>query len=216
MLYITGDTHGDYEDLNSRRLKGLKKGDKLIIAGDFGFLWDNSKEEIKNLQKLSKKKFDILFVEGAHENFERIRALPECDLYCGKGYKIDHNIYCLKRGEIYTIDGLRVLALGGGIDRHSIEPGTENPPSLPSDDELQYAVDNMEKAHRRVDVIVTHEPPASLKRVIDRRAEINDLNIFLDTVLHHMRYKKWFFGSLHEDRDLSDRLCCVWREVRGI
>lgn len=216
MIYITGDTHGDFEDLNSRRLKKLKKGDKLIITGDFGFLWDNSNEELKNLKKLSKKKYDILFVEGAHENFERIRELPEVDLYCAKGYKIDHNIYCLRRGEIYTIDGVSIFALGGGLDPHAVEPTVDNPPSLPTDKELEYAVENIRKARKAVDIIITHEAPASVKRVIDKRAQINDLNIFLDTVLHNVRYKRWYFGSLHEDRMLSDRLCCVWREVREV
>lgn len=216
MIYITGDTHGDFEDLNSRKIKGLKKGDKLIITGDFGFLWDNSSEEIKNLKKLQKKKFDILFVEGAHENFDRIRELPECDLYCAKGYKIASNIYCLKRGEVYTIDGVTILALGGGLDPLIADPTTDNPPSLPSDEELQHTVDNIGKYRRKVDIIVTHEPPASVKRVIDRNAEINDLNIFLDTVLHNVRCKKWYFGSLHEDRELSEKLCCVWQDVRSI
>ncbi len=99
MLYITGDTHGDYEIFNERRLGQLKKGDDLIITGDFGFVWDNSKEEIKNLKKLSKKKFSILFVEGAHENYELLSGYEEVDLYGGKARKIGSDIYCLKRGE---------------------------------------------------------------------------------------------------------------------
>ena len=77
MIYITGDTHGDIEIFNERRLGHLKKGDTLIVTGDFGFIWDNSKKEIKNLKKLEKKKFDILFVEGAHENFELLKGYEE-------------------------------------------------------------------------------------------------------------------------------------------
>jgi len=214
MIYVTGDMHGDYEVFSERRLNQLKKGDKLIVTGDFGFVWDESKDEIKNLQKLSKKKYDILFVEGAHENHEKLRSYPEADLYLGKAYKLAHNIYCLKRGEIYKIEGRSVLALGGGLPPYDEDTGES--PAIPDDDELKYAVDNVRAHGSRVDLIITHEAPASVKRVIDKNAAVNDLNIFLDTMMHNTGYRKWYFGSLHEDRAISDRLICVFEEVHKI
>lgn len=51
MLYVTGDTHGDYERFTSSALKKLKKGDTLFICGDFGFIWDGSKNEEKMLKR---------------------------------------------------------------------------------------------------------------------------------------------------------------------
>ena len=214
MIFVTGDTHGDYDALNKRNLKQVKRGDKLIITGDFGFIWDNSKKELKNFVKLTRKKFDILFVEGAHENFSLLSQYKEVDLYCGKGYKLAHNIYCLKRGEIYTIDGKTVLALGGGLPPH--EESIEQTPSMPTDEQLEYAVESIRAHHKRVDLIITHEAPASVKRLIERSAAVNDLNIFLDTVLHNTTYGHWYFGSLHEDRDVSDRLTCVFEEVHPV
>lgn len=213
MIYVTGDTHGDFDDLNKRKINKLKKGDKLIITGDFGFIWDNSEKELKTLKKLAKKKFDILFVDGAHENFELLKNYREVDLYCGKGVKIDHNIYLLKRGEIYTIDGKTVLALGGGEDPHPIDNDIKESPSLPTDEELQKAVDNLTEYGRQVDIIITHEAPASVKKLIDRDTRSNELNVFLDTVLHNTNYGKWFFGSLHTDRQISQNMHCVFQEV---
>ena len=55
MIYVTGDLHGDLSRLETFRLHRLKRDDKLIICGDFGFLWDNSDSEKKALDKLSKK-----------------------------------------------------------------------------------------------------------------------------------------------------------------
>ena len=214
MIYITGDMHGDPEALNERKLGGLKKGDKLIVTGDFGFVWDGSKEEQKRLEKLKKRKYDILFVEGAHENFELLHGYPEADLYLGKAYKLARNIYCLKRGEVYYIDGKTVLALGGG--RPPYDDSTDETPAMPTDKELQYAVDNMNRLNRKVDLIITHEAPASVKRLVDREAVVNDLNLFLDTMLHNIRCDKWFFGSLHQDRQVTDRLICVFEEVHKI
>ncbi|MBQ3266271.1 MAG: metallophosphoesterase [Ruminococcus sp.] len=211
MIYITGDTHGDIEIFSERRLDHLKKGDTLIITGDFGFIWDDSKDEVKNLKKLSKKKFDILFVEGTHENFERLKKYDEVNYHEGTARKIADNIYCLNRGELYSIEGKTIFALGGGLLPEADE--TNRTPSMPTDEELEYAVVNLEEQRRRVDLIVTHEAPASVKRMIDRSAEINDLNIFLDTVMHNTRWKKWYFGSLHRDSAISDKLICVFEEV---
>lgn len=214
MIFVTGDIHGDYDALNKRNIRQIKKGDKLIVTGDFGFIWDNSKNELKNFVKLTRKKFDILFVEGAHENFELLKQYPEADLYRGKGYKLAHNIYCLKRGEFYFLDGKTVFALGGGLDPYDENLG--GAPSMPTDDELKYAVDNIQAHHRKVDLIVTHEAPASVKKLIDKNATVNDLNIFLDTVMHNTAYGQWYFGSLHEDRKVSDRLTCVFDEVHRV
>ena len=211
MIYVTGDTHGDIGIFSERRLGHLKKGDTLIITGDFGFIWDHSKSEMKNLKKLEKKKYDILFVEGAHENFELLKGYQEVPLHGGTARRIAENIYCLNRGELYSIEDKTVFALGGGLPPEADE--TEGAPSMPTDEELEYAVVNIEEQHRRVDLIITHEAPASVKRLIDRNAYINDLNIFLDTVMHNTRYQKWYFGSLQEDRPLSDQLICVFEEV---
>ena len=211
MVYITGDTHGDIESFNERRLNHLKKEDYLIITGDFGFIWDNSKEEIKKLKKLSKKKYTILFVEGSHENFEQLKQYEEVPFHEGTARKIADNIFCLNRGELYSIENKTVFTLGGGLPPETDE--TENAPSLPTDEELEYAVVNIQEQHNNVDLIITHEAPASVKRMIDRNAYINDLNIFLDSMMHNTRYQKWFFGSLHEDRAISENLICVFEEV---
>ena len=56
MIYVTGDMHGMFSRFDEPRLRNLKKDDFLIICGDFGFLWDGSKDEMNTLKKLSKKK----------------------------------------------------------------------------------------------------------------------------------------------------------------
>ena len=36
MVYITGDMHGDLERLYDKEFKKLKRGDILIVCGEFG------------------------------------------------------------------------------------------------------------------------------------------------------------------------------------
>ena len=45
MVYVTGDLHGDYSRFKQPKMKKLRAGDILLVCGDFGFIWDNSKQE---------------------------------------------------------------------------------------------------------------------------------------------------------------------------
>ncbi len=38
-----------------KALEKINKGDTLIICGDFGFIWNESKEELGNIKWLSKR-----------------------------------------------------------------------------------------------------------------------------------------------------------------
>ena len=84
MLYVTGDTHGDYERFTSSALKKLKKGDTLFICGDFGFIWNGSKNEEKLLKKIGKLKYNVCFIDGTHENFSRLKEGRQGSSYHGQ------------------------------------------------------------------------------------------------------------------------------------
>ena len=88
MIYFTGDTHGELSRFKTAAAKNLKKDDTLIVCGDFGFIWNESKEELGNIKWLSKRKYQILFVEGAHENFELLEKFPKVDFCGGKAGKL--------------------------------------------------------------------------------------------------------------------------------
>lgn len=114
MIYVTGDMHGVAARFDDPRLRQLKADDTLIVCGDFGFLWNGSKEEMKALKKLSRKKYTICFVDGTHENFDMLSKLKVMQWKGGKVRKIAHNIIHLMRGQVYSIDGQKVFTMGGG------------------------------------------------------------------------------------------------------
>ena len=44
-IYITGDTHGDFQRFGSKyfpQQKEMSREDYVVVAGDFGGLWDGS------------------------------------------------------------------------------------------------------------------------------------------------------------------------------
>ena len=114
MLYVTGDIHADIRRLKGRAAKQLKKGDILLVCGDFGFLWDGSPKELRLLDWLGKRPYQILFVEGTHDNIDLLSGYPEETLYGGQVRRVSGNCCQLLRGECYEIEGKRVFALGGG------------------------------------------------------------------------------------------------------
>ena len=74
MVYVTGDMHGDIDRLFDREWRKLKRGDTVIVCGDFGFLWDGGEKEREVIKYLSTRKYNVAFLDGTHDNFDQIAA----------------------------------------------------------------------------------------------------------------------------------------------
>lgn len=221
MIYVTGDTHGDQSRLDKKRLKGLRAGDTLIVCGDFGFVWDDGKNEQKFLYKLSKRPYNICFVDGTHENFELLNSYPVCERNGGRVHLIAENIFHLMRGEVYDFDGTSVFAMGGGQnpDRDPDEELLDNTAhyEIPNKNEMLSAVENLEKCGYKLDLIVTHEPPAKIRDFLllseNSVSGPTALRAFFDELSQQAEYKKWFFGSMHTDKYISPSMTAVFKNV---
>ena len=107
MIYVTGDTHGDWVSRLSTdafpEQKEMTKEDYVIVCGDFG-IWNDTKQERYNLDWLEDKPFTTLFVDGNHENFDRLYAMPVSEWHGGKVHEIRPSVLHLMRGEIFEIE----------------------------------------------------------------------------------------------------------------
>ncbi len=220
MIYVTGDTHGIAARFNDPRLRNLKQGDTLIICGDFGFLWNGSKEEINVLKKLSKKKYNICFVDGTHENFDMLSSIKIKKWNGGKVHHIASNIFHLMRGQVFEIEGTKIFTMGGGespdIDIR-FEMDTWSDLEIPTREELVEGVENLQKYGGHVDLIITHEPPAKIKDFLmlhsGSDASITAINTYLEDVSRICKFKHWYFGSLHMDKFISSSHTCVFNNI---
>jgi hypothetical protein len=118
--YATGDTHGhiDIERLSNHKWeigRTLTKSDYLIITGDLGLVWGNipSKTELYWLKWLNDRKWTTLFIDGNHENFARLFAYPQVEMFGGTVGQIADSIFHLRRGQVYTIEGSTFWCFGG-------------------------------------------------------------------------------------------------------
>lgn len=131
MVYITGDCHADFTRFSTRNFpeqKTMTRDDYVIVCGDFGGIWNfmvPSKDEIYWLNWFSQKPFTLLFVDGNHENFDRLKEYPKVKYHGGMAHKIRDNIYHLMRGYVFDLQGKKFFAFGGARS-HDIQDGILN------------------------------------------------------------------------------------------
>ena len=132
-IFVTGDIHGEPFPRMRRKLlpNGLTKDDYFIICGDFGLVWDwhgETRTERYYLNLLEEMPFTVLFVDGNHENFDRLNAYPQIDWHGGKVHPIRPHVLHLMRGYVFDIDGKKVFAMGGA-SYHDVKDGILDPHS---------------------------------------------------------------------------------------
>lgn len=217
MIYVTGDTHGDYSRFKDPAIKKLRRGDTLIICGDFGFFWNDSRKERSIIKKLTKKGYTIAFLDGCHENFDILEEYPVTEWNGGKARVIAGNLIHLMRGQIYTIEDKKIFTFGGGHSQDfDFRRSSENwwKREKPSHDEIIEAIENLRNNDNSVDYVITHEPPVSLKDCLNvdvlQRLEVHAL---FEDIIKTCTYQKWFFGKCHIDKHIPIKFFAVFNNV---
>lgn len=220
MIYVTGDMHGEEERLYSRSMKKLSEGDTLIVCGDFGFVWDGSAKEKKILEYLGSRKYNVCFIDGTHENFDLLEKCRMTVWNGGKVHRVSGNLFHMMRGQIFTIEGYRIFTFGGGesTDR---EMRTEHvswwKEEMPTPAELEEGAKAIDEVDCDVDFIITHEPPSIVKSTMLLRAgetdSVNKLNGYFEQLNRVCKFKHWYFGSMHEDRIITNVHTAVFEDV---
>lgn len=225
MIYITGDTHG-FHDIykleSNKKLPELSADDFLVIAGDFGGIWNGDWHDDAILKFYGEQPYTTLFVDGNHENFDLLNNYPVEQWNGGKIHRITDKVIHLMRGQVFTIEDRHIFTFGGGnsVDKEYRTPGESWwPEEEPSADECNEALENLEKNDFLVDYIITHAAPESIVRnqitsehkllLIDCIAEK-----FLDTILEKTVYRRWYCGHYHFDQDIKKhRLSVLYQRV---
>ncbi len=241
MIYITGDCHGGFDRFENDKFSNLTKNDYVIICGDFGGILDQNKRaryERKRIKQLSKMKFTTLFVDGNHENFDRLYSYPIIEWHGGKVHKINSSIFHLMRGEIYEIDNKKIFAFGGAschdipdgiLDDDNLEKIDEYDKrhagyrirgynwwdlELPTDGELRNGLDNLCKVNNKVDYIISHCAPTSIQNAFNPYYPDNKLTKYFEEIKDKVEFKKWYFGHYHKNDDTTfDKFACLYEKI---
>lgn len=254
MIFVTGDCRADFRKLNTKYFPdqvALTRNDYVIVCGDFGY-WDGSKQNKHEIGLVSQRNFTTLFVDGNHENyvsteegFLGLNELPVTEWHCGKVNIIPgtDNVIHLKRGEVFDLDGVKILAMGGAAS-HDISDGiipySKNWKKVAHDwdrmgkyyyrvegvswwkeeniteEDYENAMKNIREKteNNHVDFVFSHCCPSSTLKIFAGDYEMPDNNTdYLERIKQEIDYKYWFFGHYHMDQKITDKDILLYNEV---
>ena len=243
MIYITGDTHSDFSRFTEENFpiqSEMTKDDYIIICGDFGGVWTfegESSREKELLDWLDNKNFTTLFVDGNHENYTRLYNYPIEEWKGGKVHKIRDSVLHLMRGEIFDIDNKKIFAFGGAKS-HDIQDGILNLDEeekiyeyrkrgayfrirnfswwdleLPTNQEMENGIENLEKINYKVDYIISHCCPTSIQALINPTYKRDILTDYLQQISEKCTFKRWYFGHYHDYKQVNSQFTLLYENI---
>lgn len=233
MIFVTGDFHGN-QSWNKKNVSGhkIKPEDYIIFAGDFGVLWEPeglppehnaARREAKALRSLLKRyPCTILFVDGNHENFDRLFTLPQEERFGAPVGIVHERIWHLQRGYVYVIEGRKVFAFGGAAstDKSMRVPYVSWwPQEIPNWTETERGLDKLHAVDNQVDLVVTHEaPPYAISQLGIWRQPCPE-GEYVKRMLHEfwkiLEFKTWCFGHYHEDVS-NEKFHCLFHRIISV
>lgn len=225
MIYVCGDTHHDIDfrkltTTNWPESASLTKDDYLIVLGDFALIWYGQKnDKERNLENwYNEKPWTTLFVDGNHENFDRLfsNEFPEKEMFGDTVKQISDSIFYLQRGHIYTIEGKTFFTFGGGnsVDKqHRKTHISWWPQEIPTKSETDYGLSRLAEAGNTVDFILSHTCSHEMYSILEKKFEMikgldgdeKSLRDYFSFIEQEVEYFQWHFGHFHDDYRLDSR-----------
>ena len=216
-IHMTGDTHGVFERIEKWcREHACTKDDLMVIMGDAGinFLgYYHDREKKAFLQSLP---ITFLCIHGNHEmRPESLDYYELTDWQNGKVWveKDYPNILFAKDGEVYDLNGLKVLVVGGAysVDKYYRiiyrMPWFED--EQPSEKIKKEVEDALEKHHWKVDVVLSHttplkyEPREVFLPGLDQSTVDKSTENWLDFIEDRLDYQHWYCGHYHTVKEID-------------
>ncbi len=234
-VFVCGDTHGDH-DIHKLTMaewplqKELTKDDVLIILGDYGGLWYHPENKKHKRDKywnewLADKNCTVCFIDGNHENFDLVDALPIEEKWGAEVGVLETkkgNIYHLKRGMIYNICDKKIFTFGGAQSQdkeHRSEGISWWSREQPNQEEMNFGLDNLKSHNNKVDYILTHTCSTQVGNDIlmmnyspygeqPSMDKITDpLCKYFDEIEFNVSFEGWSFGHFHKDIKIGKISC---------
>ena len=216
MVCYTGDIHGNpYPVEMIAEREHLLADDVIIILGDVGANYYLGEKDNTVKARLNRIGVQIFCIHGNHE----IRPIHV------PGYREQEwnggivwvqpeypNLLFAKDGEIYTIDGLKYLVIGGAysVDKYyriAYYGYGWWEDEQPSDETKNYVEKQIHE--KEFDIILSHtcpykyEPKEMFLAQIDQSTVDDSTERWLDTIEESADYLAWFCGHWHTDKRID-------------
>lgn len=215
MIYITGDTHGDFARIRHfcSRMK-TTKDDVMIILGDAGINYYGGERDETRKKLISSIPITLFCIHGNHEmrpenllDLYRLELHFDGYVYVQKEYP---NILFAIDGFEYNFNGMRTAVIGGAYSTdkyYRLASGgkwwEDEQPSSEIKDRVECRLWLMD---HKPDVILSHTCPFSdIPRDafipgIDQSTVDNSTELWLEKIKQENEYQHWYCGHYHIDR----------------
>lgn len=217
MVYITGDKHGDYDQVIEFCYKNnTSKNDIMIILGDAGinYYLDSKDYTLKNY--LKELPITLFCIHGNHEERPyniagyKSKIFNNGIVYYEEKYP---NILFAKDGEVYNFNGVSTLVIGGAysVDKYyRLALGYNWYESEQPNEKIKNDVrKTLKNYNNKMDVILSHTCPFKYMPYEVFLENVNQLDVdksteeFLDEIENNTKYQKWYCGHYHTDKQVD-------------
>lgn len=209
MVYITGDTHRDFENIIEFCYShNTTIDDILIILGDVGlnYYLDGSDNKVK--KKVSKLPITLFCIRGNHEErAENIRTYTPINFLGGECLfeKQYPNIIFAKDGQIYNINNKKCIVIGGAysVDKHyRLIRGWQ---WFESEQLTKEEMNNIENilSNNKIDIVLSHTCPYNTRpthlflKGLNQSTVDSTMELWMQKLADNISFDKWYFGHFH-------------------
>lgn len=225
MIYVTGDTHGQFERIQEFcKEVTTSKDDIIIILGDAGinFYGISDRSRKRQLQKLP---ITLFCIHGNHEQRpETIKSYRLDDFHGGKVYVEDEfpDIKFAKDGQIYNFNEKEYIVIGGAysVDKfYRLARGVNWFPDEQPSDKIKAEVESVLADHNwQVYGVLSHTCPLKYEPVevflpmIDQSTVDKTTEEWLDGIEDKLDYEKWYCGHYHTEKKI-DKMRFMFNDI---
>ncbi len=191
MIAVTGNSWGEagYKRIASDPVvRRMGKEDYLIILGGCGVTEHGTKHDLM-ISAYRDLPCSVLFLDGAQDDYDFLSEYPIFPWNGGNIQVISRGIYRLMRGQIFNLEGISVLSMGGALSKDRSEAGKYWvwwPEQEISDTDIREAEGNLMRIGGKVEYVFSSSHPFSWGEGGDQK---------LDRLLGKIKYNGWYFPS---------------------
>ena len=215
MVYFTGDIHGAVDGIDTFIKKvHPSRDDIIVLLGDVGANFYGGRRD--NILKtwLNDAGPTFLCIHGNHEM--RPTNVPGYQMKSWNGGIVwvqpeYPNLLFARDGEIFTLNGLRYLVIGGAYSVDKYYRLSKGWSWWPDEQPSSWIKTYVEKQIREneFDVVLSHtcpfkyEPREMFISGLDQSTVDDSTERWLDTIEESVEYKAWFCGHWHTDKRID-------------
>ena len=85
---------------------------------------------------------------------------------------------------------------------------------MPTKEEMQNGINNLEKANYKIDYIISHCCPTSIQFLISLGYFKSDyLTDYFQKIMERCEFKKWYFGHYHDNRQINEKFTLLYEDI---